>query len=103
MRLSSESNTNSSPSSRYFQRSVFTPAAEYRSLLGELASIQYEHLDLDDQVDHDLVEAFMNTRIFEYEDVTLKFTDGALEGIAEKAMDRKIGARGLRMILEDMM
>ena len=42
-------------------------------------------------------------RIFEYEDVTLKFTDGALEAIAEKAMDRKIGARGLRMILEDMM
>lgn len=41
--------------------------------------------------------------IFEYEDVTLKFTDGALQAIAEKAMDRKIGARGLRMILEDMM
>ena len=42
-------------------------------------------------------------RIFEYENVTLKFTDGALETIAEKAMDRKIGARGLRMILEDLM
>ncbi len=41
--------------------------------------------------------------IFEYEDVTLKFTDGALQAIAQKAMDRKIGARGLRMILEDMM
>ncbi len=42
-------------------------------------------------------------RIFEYENVSLKFTDGALKAIAEKAMDRKIGARGLRMILEDMM
>ena len=42
-------------------------------------------------------------RIFEYENVTLKFTDGAMQAIAEKAMDRKIGARGLRMILEDMM
>ncbi len=42
-------------------------------------------------------------RIFEYENVTLKYTDGALEAIAQKAMDRKIGARGLRMILEDMM
>ena len=42
-------------------------------------------------------------RIFEYENVTLKFTDEALQAIAEKAMDRKIGARGLRMILEDMM
>ena len=42
-------------------------------------------------------------RIFEYENVTLKFTDDALTAIAEKAMDRKIGARGLRMILEDLM
>jgi len=42
-------------------------------------------------------------RIFEYEDVTLTFTKDALEGIAEKAMARKIGARGLRLILEDLM
>ena len=42
-------------------------------------------------------------RIFEYENVTLKFTEEALAAIAEKAMARKIGARGLRMILEDLM
>ena len=42
-------------------------------------------------------------RIFEYEDVTLTFTKDALEAIAEMAMVRKIGARGLRLILEDLM
>ncbi len=42
-------------------------------------------------------------RIFEYEDVTLTFTKDALEAIAEMAMARKIGARGLRLILEDLM
>jgi len=42
-------------------------------------------------------------RIFEYEDVTLTFTKDALEAIAEKALGRKIGARGLRLILEDLM
>jgi ATP-dependent Clp protease ATP-binding subunit ClpX len=42
-------------------------------------------------------------RIFEYENVTLKFSDEALGAIAQKAMERKIGARGLRMILEDLM
>ena len=42
-------------------------------------------------------------RIFEYEDVTLTFTKDALEAIAEQALTRKIGARGLRLILEDLM
>ena len=42
-------------------------------------------------------------KIFDFEDVALRFTDDALEAIAEKAVERKIGARGLRMILEDLM
>jgi ATP-dependent Clp protease ATP-binding subunit ClpX len=42
-------------------------------------------------------------RLFEYENVKLRFTDDALEAIAEKALLRKIGARGLRMIIEDIM
>jgi len=42
-------------------------------------------------------------RIFEYEDVTLTFTKDALEAVAEQALARKIGARGLRLILEDLM
>ncbi len=42
-------------------------------------------------------------RLFDYENVKLRFTDDALEAIAEKALQRKIGARGLRMIIEDIM
>ncbi len=42
-------------------------------------------------------------KIFEFEDVTLRFTDDALEAVAEQAIERKIGARGLRMILEELM
>ena len=42
-------------------------------------------------------------RIFEYENVTLTFTKDALEMIADQTLQRKIGARGLRLILEDLM
>ncbi len=41
--------------------------------------------------------------LFEYENVKLRFTDDALEAIAEAALKRKIGARGLRMIIEELM
>src|SRR5438552_254592 len=42
-------------------------------------------------------------KLFEYENVKLRFTDDSLEAIAESALERKIGARGLRMIIEDLM
>ena len=42
-------------------------------------------------------------RLFEFENVRLKFTDEALRAIARQAMARKVGARGLRMILEELM
>jgi ATP-dependent Clp protease ATP-binding subunit ClpX len=42
-------------------------------------------------------------KLFEFENVRLKFTDDALEAVASLAMDRKVGARGLRMILEELM
>ena len=42
-------------------------------------------------------------RMFDYESVKLRFTDDALEAIADLAIVRKIGARGLRMIIEDLM
>ncbi len=42
-------------------------------------------------------------RLFEFENVKLKINDDALEAIAALALDRKVGARGLRMILEDLM
>ncbi len=42
-------------------------------------------------------------KLFDYENVKLRFTDDALEALAEAALERKIGARGLRMIIEDIM
>src|SRR5690242_10037040 len=42
-------------------------------------------------------------RMFEFESVKLKFNEGALAAIAREAMARKVGARGLRMILEELM
>jgi ATP-dependent Clp protease ATP-binding subunit ClpX len=42
-------------------------------------------------------------RLFEFENVKLRFTDDALDTVAELALQRKVGARGLRMILEDLM
>jgi len=42
-------------------------------------------------------------RYFDFEKVKLKFTDGALCAIAQEALRRKTGARGLRSILEEVM
>jgi ATP-dependent Clp protease ATP-binding subunit ClpX len=42
-------------------------------------------------------------RLFELEDVKLKFTDDALNAIAKRAIMRKTGARGLRSIMEDIL
>ncbi len=42
-------------------------------------------------------------KLFEMEDVKLRFTDDSLRGIAKLAIDKKAGARGLRGILEELM
>ena len=42
-------------------------------------------------------------RMFEFENVKLRFSEGSLHAIAREAMHRKVGARGLRMILEELM
>ena len=42
-------------------------------------------------------------KLFEFEDVRLRFTDGALRAVAKEALGRKSGARGLRAILERAM
>ena len=42
-------------------------------------------------------------RLFEMEDVQLKFSEGALRAIAKEAYRRKSGARGLRAIMEEIM
>ncbi len=42
-------------------------------------------------------------KLFEFENVKLKFTDDAISAIAGLALERKMGARGLKIILEDLM
>src|SRR2546426_2381455 len=42
-------------------------------------------------------------RLFEFENVRLKFSEDSLRAISRQAMARKVGARGLRMILEELM
>ncbi len=42
-------------------------------------------------------------KLFEFEDVKLKFTEDSLVAVASEAMGRKSGARGLRAILEKVM
>ena len=43
------------------------------------------------------------TKLFEMEGVEVDFRDDALRAVAEKAMERKTGARGLRSILESVL
>jgi ATP-dependent Clp protease ATP-binding subunit ClpX len=40
---------------------------------------------------------------FEYDNVKLRFTDDALKAIAFQAVERKVGARGLMMIMEELL
>ena len=42
-------------------------------------------------------------KLFEYESIELSLDEGALEAIAKLALERDVGARGLRMILEELM
>ena len=42
-------------------------------------------------------------KLFEFEGITLRFTEGSLEAVAKKAMARKSGARGLRSVMEEAM
>jgi len=40
---------------------------------------------------------------FDFDNVKLKFTDDALKSVAKQAVERKVGARGLMMILEELL
>jgi ATP-dependent Clp protease ATP-binding subunit ClpX len=42
-------------------------------------------------------------KLFEFEGITLRFTESALKAVAEKALERKSGARGLRSVMEEAM
>ncbi len=48
-----------------------------------------------------LIRQYM--KLMDMEDVELVFTDGAIEAVADLAIERKTGARGLRSILETVM
>ncbi|MEW6593414.1 MAG: ATP-dependent Clp protease ATP-binding subunit ClpX [Thermodesulfobacteriota bacterium] len=42
-------------------------------------------------------------KLFEYDGIRLRFTEGALNAIAQEAIRRKSGARGLRAVMEEAM
>jgi ATP-dependent Clp protease ATP-binding subunit ClpX len=42
-------------------------------------------------------------RKFEFDNISLRFSDGALKAIAQQAHKRKVGARGLMMIMEEIL
>ncbi len=58
-------------------------------------------IDILTQPKNALVKQFQ--ALFKMEDVDLEIRDSALHAIAKKALKRKIGARGLRSILEDVL
>lgn len=67
---------------------------------------------LDDLTERDLVDILIKPKnsvirqyqkLFKMENVTLRFTDTALHGIAKEAMRRNIGARGLKNIIENIL
>jgi ATP-dependent Clp protease ATP-binding subunit ClpX len=78
---------------------------EFVGRLPVLATL--EDLDVDALIDilskpkNALVKQYQ--RLFEMEEVKLAFSDDALKAIAEKAIARKTGARGLRSIMESIL
>ncbi|MGK2856794.1 MAG: ATP-dependent Clp protease ATP-binding subunit ClpX [Thermoanaerobaculia bacterium] len=65
--------------------------------------------ELDKQALVDILKEPKNSLVRQYEtmmgfeNVSLKFTDDALEAIAEEALTRNVGARGLKIIIEELM
>jgi ATP-dependent Clp protease ATP-binding subunit ClpX len=69
------------------------------SVLGDLD--QQALIEILTQPKNALVRQYQ--RLFEFENVKLRFNEESLKTIAAQALERKVGARGLRMILEDLM
>lgn len=77
-------------------------------LLGRLPVIvQLDKLTVDDLIHiltvpkNALVKEYQE--LFNFDDIELEFTDDAVKAIAEHAIKKNIGARGLRSIMEDIM
>ncbi len=52
-------------------------------------------------VKNNLIEQY--TKLFEYSQIDLNITDEAIDLIAHEAIERKIGARGLRALMEELL
>lgn len=77
-------------------------------LLGRLPVIvQLDKLTVDDLIHiltvpkNALIKEYQE--LFNFDDIELEFTDDAVKAIAEHAIKKNIGARGLRSIMEDIM
>src|ERR671911_526169 len=71
-------------------------------VIGAVSSLDHEALiRILNEPKNALVKQYR--KIFEFEDVELEFTDDALEAIADQALLRGTGARGLRAILEEVL
>lgn len=77
-------------------------------LVGRIPVVaNFSELDVNDLVDiltkpkNAIVKQFQ--KLFEMEGVELEFTKDALAAIAQKSIEQKLGARGLRSIIEDLM
>lgn len=77
-------------------------------LVGRIPVVaHFSELDVNDLVDiltkpkNAIVKQFQ--KLFEMEGVELEFTKDALAAIAQKSIEQKLGARGLRSIIEDLM
>jgi len=71
-------------------------------VIGTLSELDRTALiDILTQPKNALVKQFQ--KLFEFENARLRFTDDAIAAIADQALERKMGARGLKVILEDLM
>jgi ATP-dependent Clp protease ATP-binding subunit ClpX len=71
-------------------------------VLGAVANLDQEALiEILREPKNALIKQYQ--KLFEYENVELEFTDDALEAIADLALLRGTGARGLRAILEEVL
>jgi len=81
-------------------------------LIPELIGRLHVHATLNEITVEDMVKILVEPKnsivkqyqkLFEIDEVVLTFEDEALDLIAQKAIDRKTGARGLRSIMEDIL
>ena len=77
-----------------------------------LKSVPIDYIIMDELDEADLVEVLRKPKnaltkqyekLFEFDNIRLRFTEGALRAIAREALKRQAGARGLRSVMENAM